>query len=288
MHAHPDDEASKGAATMARYVAEGNRGMVATMTGGEAGSILNPAMDKPGVLDNLPAIRREEMAGSARALGIEHRWLGFTDSGLPQGDPLPPLPEGCFALVDDDRAAAGLVRLVREFRPHVIITYDENGGYPHPDHIKVHTVSMIAWNRAGDPDYIDPDGVDPGVPWTPQKLYYTHGFIAARMKLFHQALLEQGLSSPFAPWLERHAGDTRPDVMERVTTRVACADYFRQRDLALKSHATQIDPDGFFFAVPTAMQQRIWPTEEFELAATRVDSPTPEDDLLAGVVPESG
>ncbi|MBN9644787.1 mycothiol conjugate amidase Mca [Corynebacterium mendelii] len=283
VHAHPDDEASKGAATTARYAAEGHRVMVATLTGGEAGSILNPAMDKPGVLDNLASIRKREMAASAQALGVEHRWLGFTDSGLPQGDPLPPLPQGCFALVDDQLAAAPLVRLVREFKPHVMITYDENGGYPHPDHIKTHTVSMIAWDAAGDPGYTDPTGDDPGQPWTPLKLYYTHGFIPDRVEKFHAALVDQGLSSPFEPWLERYRTSGRPTVMERVTTRVPCADYFPQRDDALRAHATQIDPDGFFFAVPTAMQQRIWPTEEFELAATRVSAPVPEDDLLAGL-----
>ena len=105
VHAHPDDESSKGAATMARYVAEGHDVMVATCTGGERGSILNPAMDRPDVLANMAEIRREEMATAAKILGIEHLWLGFVDSGLPEGDPKPPLPEGCFALVPLERVA---------------------------------------------------------------------------------------------------------------------------------------------------------------------------------------
>ena len=83
--------------------------MVVTCTGGEAGSILNPAMDRPEVLANMTAIRREEMARAAEILGVQHRWLGFVDSGLPEGDPKPPLPEGCFALVDDEKATAPLV-----------------------------------------------------------------------------------------------------------------------------------------------------------------------------------
>ncbi|HKM25284.1 MAG TPA: PIG-L family deacetylase, partial [Corynebacterium sp.] len=119
IHAHPDDEASKGAATTARYVAEGNRVMVLTCTGGERGDILNPAMDKPGVLENIVDVRREEMAAAAAALGVEHVWLGHVDSGLPQGDPLPPLPEGCFALVPGEEVAREFVEIIREFRPHV-------------------------------------------------------------------------------------------------------------------------------------------------------------------------
>ena len=92
------------------------------------------------------------MAKAQEILGVQHRWLGFVDSGLPEGDPLPPLPEGCFALEPIEVTAEALVRVIREFRPHVMTTYDENGGYPHPDHIMCHTVSMAAFARAGDPD----------------------------------------------------------------------------------------------------------------------------------------
>lgn len=144
IHAHPDDESSKGAATMARYAHEGHRVMVVTCTGGERGDILNPAMDRPGIKEDLRNVRRKEMDAAIAALGVEHVWLGYEDSGLPEGDPLPPLPAGCFALQDSDAVARDLVRVIRDFRPHVIITYDENGGYPHPDHLKVHETSMIA------------------------------------------------------------------------------------------------------------------------------------------------
>src|SRR5690348_12038357 len=127
VHAHPDDESSKGAATMARYVAEGADVLVVTCTGGEAGSVLNPAMDRPDVRDRLPEIRREEMDRAREILGVKQEWLGFLDSGLPEGDPPPPLPDGCFALVPAQEAAIPLVRILREFRPHVVTTYDENG-----------------------------------------------------------------------------------------------------------------------------------------------------------------
>src|ERR671917_2321029 len=98
---------------MARYVDEGHEVMVVTCTGGERGSILNPAMDRPEVVADLPAVRRAEMAAAAEILGVQHRWLGFVDSGLPEGDPLPPLPDGCFALVELEEATGQLVAGVR-------------------------------------------------------------------------------------------------------------------------------------------------------------------------------
>ena len=98
VHAHPDDESSKGAATMARYVRDGAEVMVATLTGGERGDILNKAMERPDVRASLPRIRREEMDRAREILGVRQQFLGFVDSGLPEGDPLPPLPGGCFAL----------------------------------------------------------------------------------------------------------------------------------------------------------------------------------------------
>ena len=283
VHAHPDDESSKGAATCARYVAEGAEVMVVTCTGGEAGSILNPAMDRPEVLADMMGVRRAEMARAAEILGVAHRWLGFVDSGLPEGDPKPPLPEGCFALEPLEVPTEALVRVMREFRPHVVVTYDENGGYPHPDHIRCHEVSMAAWEACGDPDRFP----DAGEPWQPLKLYYSHGFSKARIVAFHEALLAAGLESPWAEWLERWDG-TRTDPGTRVTTRVRCAEYFPVRDQALLAHATQIDPNGRWFSMPIEMQQRVWPTEEYELARSLVGDPeetesVEDGDLFAGV-----
>ena len=154
VHAHPDDESSKGAASTAKYVAEGVDVHVVTCTGGERGSILNPAFEHPGILENpdlIAEIRREEMANARDILGVRQDWLGFVDSGWPEGNPIPPLPEGCFALVPLEDAAAPLVKVIREFRPQVLTTYDENGGYPHPDHIKCHEISMYAVEAAADP-----------------------------------------------------------------------------------------------------------------------------------------
>ncbi|MDP9642342.1 mycothiol S-conjugate amidase [Actinopolyspora lacussalsi] len=278
VHAHPDDESSKGAASTARYVAEGHDVMVVTCTGGEAGSILNPAMDKPGVVENMPEIRRREMAEAAEILGVHHRWMGFVDSGLPEGDPPPPLPEGCFANQPLELPTEELVRIVREFRPHVVVTYDENGGYPHPDHVKCHEVSMAAFDAAGDPDRFP----GAGEPWQPLKLYYGHGFSRRRMQLFHDSLLERGLESPYGEWLRKWDA-SRQDPYERVTTQVECADYFEVRDDALRAHATQIDPNSRWFAVPLDIQRSVWPTEEYELVRSLVDTTLPEDDLFTGV-----
>jgi mycothiol S-conjugate amidase len=278
VHAHPDDESSKGAATMARYVAEGHEVMVVTCTGGEAGSILNPAMERPDVLENMAEFRRREMARAVEILGVQHRWLGFVDSGLPEGDPKPPLPDGCFALVPLEEATEPLVRVIREFRPHVVVTYDENGGYPHPDHIKTHEISMAAFDAAGDPDRFP----GTGDPWQPLKLYYSHGFSRVRTRALHDALLARGLESPFAEMLEKWPTDRR-DPGERVTTRVECADYFPVRDEALKAHATQIDPTSRWFLFPPDMLREVWPTEDYELVRSLVDAPTPEDELFAGL-----
>src|SRR6478672_8599770 len=189
VHAHPDDEASKGSATVARYVREGVDVLVATCTGGERGSILNPAMDRPDVIENLAGVRHHEMERAIALLGAHHAWLGFVDSGLPEGDPLPPLPEGCFALEPLEVAAEPLVRIVRTFRPHVITTYDENGGYPHPDHIMTHKVSIEAFDAAADPDRYP----GTGEPWQPLKLYYSFTFHRARIVALDEAMRRRGL-----------------------------------------------------------------------------------------------
>ncbi|TDC49939.1 mycothiol conjugate amidase Mca [Jiangella ureilytica] len=277
VHAHPDDESSKGAASTARYVAEGVDVLVVTCTGGERGSILNPKMDRPDVLANITEIRREEMNAAREILGIRQEWLGFVDSGLPEGDPLPPLPEGCFGLMPVEKAAEPLVEIMRRFRPHVVTTYDENGGYPHPDHIMCHKITVAAFAAAGDPAQY----AGSGEPWQPQKLYYHHSFSRMRLLALHEAMEQRGLTSPYTEWLAEWDGDKSWD--DRVTTRVECAEYFPVRDRALLAHATQIDPDGSWFAVPLEVHQQAWPTEDYELVTSHVPTQTPEDDLFAGL-----
>ena len=283
VHAHPDDESSKGAATMARYVSEGVDVLVVTCTGGEAGSILNPALDKPEILERMPELRREEMERARAILGVRHTWLGYLDSGLPEGDPLPPLPAGSFGTLDPAVAAGPLVRLIREFRPQVITTYDETGGYPHPDHIKTHEISAVAFEAAGDPDRYPEHGADAGLePWQPLKLYYHLTFHKLRILALHDALQARGLESPYgdrlAAWIDR-AEDSG-----RLTTKVECADFFEVRDRALLAHASQVDPNGPWFRVPLDLQREAWPTEDYQLARSLIEVGTlPESDLFTGI-----
>lgn len=281
VHAHPDDEASKGAGTMAKYAAEGHDVRVLTCTGGERGDVLNPRLqDDAFIAKNLNEVRQSEMAAAVRALGISHRWLGFVDSGLPSGDPLPPLPEGCFALQPDSVVIPAMVAQLREFRPDVVTTYNEEGGYPHPDHIQTHKVTMAALGPAADPNYRP----DLGEAHQVQKVYYDVSFARARIQALHEAMLARGMESGLEDWLTSRADRKQ----RRVDARIDVHEYFPQRDAALRAHATQIDPDGFFFMVPRELEAEVWPWEEFELADTASDElrPAPgviEDCLFAGL-----
>jgi mycothiol S-conjugate amidase len=211
---------------------------------------------------------------------VKQAWLGFVDSGLPEGDPLPPLPEGCFGLQEVAAATEPLVRLIREFRPHVITTYDENGGYPHPDHIMTHKISIAAFDAAGDPEAYP----ESGEPWQPLKLYYNHGFPMGRLRALHAYLSEHGHESPYGEWIADWEKSGRKE--RDITTQVECADFFSVRDRALIAHATQIDPEGPWFRVPLEVQRDVWPTEDFELARSLVDTELPEDDLFTGITAE--
>lgn len=276
VHAHPDDESSKGAGTMARYVAEGVHVLVVTCTGGERGDVLNPALrDDPRLIRDIAGFRRQEMAQAVAELGVDHQWLGFVDSGLPEGDPLPPLPPGCFALEPLEVAAEPLVALVRRFRPHVMITYDENGGYPHPDHIMSHKVSVEAFEAAGDPERYPGHGD----PWQPLKLYYDRGFSRAKVEALHAGLLAADHPSPFAEWLERWGTEREINI----TTQVDVTDFLEVRERALRAHATQIDPENGFFMIPHDVQRAVWPWEDFELVRSLVPASVPEDDLFTGL-----
>jgi mycothiol S-conjugate amidase len=284
VHAHPDDESSKGAATMARYAREGVQVLVCTQTGGERGDVLNPALDRPEIKAHMARVRREEMARARQILGVEQRFLGFTDSGLPEGDPVPPLPEGCFALTPLAEAAEPLVCAVREFRPHVMLTYDQAGGYPHPDHIMTHRASVAAFEAAADPDAYP----EAGEPWQPLKLYYFVTLHRAKFTALREEMLRRGLESPYpehsGEWEERmngRGGERRPEV----TTRVPCGEFFEIRDEALRAHASQVDPAGSWFWCPPEVRRAGWPTEDYHLARSLVDSELPEDDLFAGIRP---
>jgi len=277
VHAHPDDESSKGAATMAKYVREGHDVLVVTLTDGSRGSVLNPKLDNPETLARITEIRAKEMDRAREVLGVRQVFMGWVDSGYPEGDPLPPVPEGSFAAGDLREQTAALVELMRKERPHVVTTYDETGGYPHPDHIRCHEVTVAAFEAAGDPALFP----EAGDPWQPLKLYYNLTFHRKRVEALHEAMLAAGLESQYGPWLDRWKD--RPEDEDRMTTSVPCAEMFSVRDEALLAHATQIDPDSFWFHVPMELQQRVWPTEDFQLALSHVPVTLPERDLFEGV-----
>jgi mycothiol S-conjugate amidase len=278
VHAHPDDESSKGAATMARYAKEGYRVSVVTLTDGSRGDILNPAMDRPGVLERMAEIRQEEIARALEILGVEeHHWLGYVDSGYIEdfkGDGSLLEPD-CFYNADLDEAVERLVGIVRSQRPDVLVTYPENGGYPHPDHIRCHDVSVAAFDAAGDPERFP----DAGPPWQPRKLYYVGAFNRLKVEALHAACAERGLESPFTGWLERWD----PDEVDPSTTSVEVADYLHQRSQALIAHATQVDPNGMWFSIPDEIVAEVYPYEDFELARSLVETDIPEDSLFAGL-----
>ena len=274
IHAHPDDESSKGAATTAKYVDEGIEVMVVSCTGGERGDVLNAQAQELVDLYGIHEVRQREMAEAARILGVQHEWLGFMDSGFTEGEPL---PGDAFALVPLEISVPPLVKLLREFRPQVVTTYDENGGYPHPDHIQTHVITMAAITAAADPNLYQEFGPAHQV----QKVYYNQQFHKARIVALHDLLLEQGIESPYVEWLDKW--EDKPEDAERITTSIECAKYFPIRDAALKAHATQIEPDGRWFLVSTELQQSAWPTEDFQLASSLVPTTLPESDLFAGL-----
>jgi mycothiol S-conjugate amidase len=278
VHAHPDDESSKGGATMAKYAADGVRVVVATFTGGERGDVLNPKLkDDLELQRDLPGRRRREMADAARILGVEQRFLGFVDSGYRDGASTEPLPEGSFATIRPEEAALPLAALIREVRPQVLTTYDPSGGYPHPDHVHTHKATMAALEIAADPAAHPELGPAHRVP----KIYYDQGISIDRAVALDKALKERGLESPYAEWLERRREHQARE--QRITTQVPVADFFPVRDAALRAHASQVDPDGWFFAVPREIEREVWPHEDFELASSSVPVDLPESDLFAGL-----
>jgi mycothiol S-conjugate amidase len=284
VHAHPDDESSKGAATLAKYAAEGADVMVVSCTGGERGDILNKSYqltDEP-----LAEVRKREMAAAAKILGVQHVWLGFEDSGYHEGPADTwQLPEGSFAALDPEPEIEALVALIRSFKPQVVITYDENGGYPHPDHIRTHVVSVAAVQAAADPDAYP----DAGAPWQVLKLYYHGGFSRQRLEAINAAMKAFNGTEPFAAWIERMDQNSRADRSTKVTTRVDVCDYLAVRDAALRAHATQIAPDDeHWFAVPHQVEAATWGTDDYELVWSRVESKLPEDDVFAGIAGRVG
>jgi mycothiol S-conjugate amidase len=276
VHAHPDDESSKGAATYAYYRSLGADVLIVSCTGGERGSILNEDLVPIAMAErDLAGLRRLEMQAAQKAMGIQHRWLGYQDSGMQDDGGV---PKNSFADIPLEYSAEPLVRIMREFKPQVLITYDENGGYPHPDHIRCHEVSVEALRAAADPDRYP----DAGPAWQIDKLYYDRIFNLERMDAMY---LELSVTEPDSDLLEplATARDRMSEYPKLATTHVPIGDFLEVRDEALKAHASQVSPTSSFFFWPNAMVRKAWPYEDFQLVESKVDSDMPESDLFAGV-----
>lgn len=274
VHAHPDDESSKGAGTVARYHADGVRTVLVCCTGGEEGDILNPAMDRPEVRADLEAVRRRELDDAAAIIGYDEVvMLGYRDSGMPDSE-ANARPDA-FANAPLDEAVGRLVEIIRRERPQVVVTYgDDQKGYPHPDHLMVHDVTMPAIEKAADPEAYP----DAGAPHRVQKVYWTE-WSRARMEAMHAKFLELGLESPFDDkWFERESKD------HRITTRVSTEGYGDVRWDALLAHATQVDPTSpFWFGLPRDVAASIHPWDDYVLAVSHVDSDESTGDIFDGV-----
>jgi len=274
VHAHPDDEASKGASSVALYHSQGVRTVLVCCTGGEEGDILNPTMDHQHVRDNLQAVRREELANSAKAIGYDEViMLGYRDSGM--FDSEANKHPGCFANAPFDEATDRLVAILRREQPQVVVTYpNDPGGYQHPDHIRVHEITGPAVDRAADRSYRP----ELGPRWSVSKIYHS-AWSRARIVARHEAFVDLGLESPYDErWFER------PNFDHLITTRVPVGEFAGVRRQALTAHATQIDPDSnFWFGLPPELDDRIHSHDEFRLVMNEIGSETPESDLFAGI-----
>lgn len=274
VHAHPDDESITTGGILAKYSAEGVHTIVVTCTGGEVGEISDPALATP---EDLAEVRARELEEACRILGVRHREsLGYRDSGM-MGTADNEHPDS-FWQADFDTAAGKVVALVRRFKPDVIMAYNENGDYGHPDHINAHRVAVAAFNRAGDPTCYPEQGLE---PWTPKKLYYSAWprSQAKRMQEIMEAAGVQPEQNEADSDLEEEWGT--PD--EAITTIVDISAHVDVKLDALAAHKTQMGPSTWFGQVPRAVWQQAWAREHFVLAHARVPVQDHEDDLFAGL-----
>jgi mycothiol S-conjugate amidase len=264
IHAHPDDESSKGAATVAAAVAAGAHCVLVTATGGEAGDILNPAMGRPEVLENLAEFRAKELAEAAAIIGYgEVVELGYRDSGMP-GTPANSHPDA-LANADFDELVARVVAEVRRVRPAVLLGYDAHERYPHPDHLVVHRLGLAAYEAAADQAWRP----DIGEAWAVDRLL-APVWTVRRIRALHEAALAAGVESPFAERLE----DLDPaEDLERELVAVPVHETMAVARDALRAHRTQVDPDGPWFSIPLDVALAAYPFEDFEVLAAR--SPLP-------------
>ena len=291
VHAHPDDEASKGAPTMAMYAQQGVRTVLVCCTGGEEGDVNNPALKEPGQpfhgLDAaeekalLARLRPAELDAAAKVIGFHHvEMLGYRDSGMADS-PTNNNPS-CFHMADMNEAVGKLVAVIRRERPQVLVTYNEDQrGYPHPDHLKVHDISVLAFDRAADDEWYP----EAGEPWQPVKMYYST-WSRMRLTAIHEAQLRLRGKSPFdETWFDRL------DLDSQITTRIPVAQFMYARSGALRAHKTQVDEnEPFWFGLSDDELAEVYPFDDWVLAKSLVrgaplEAGQYEDDFFRGIRP---
>lgn len=289
VHAHPDDEVINTGGTIAAYSADpGTHVTLVTCTLGEMGEVLVPELVnlRADLGDQLGGYRMSELDGACAALGItDHRFLSspgrWRDSGM-MGTPANDNPR-CFWRADLDEASEALVRIVREVRPQVLVTYDDNGQYGHPDHIRAHQVTVRAFRDAADPSFAP----DAGEPWQPSKLYET--VVARSMVQRGIEYFQRPDSRGENPFIGLKSADEVPFAVddETITTEIDANGFFEAKIAAMRAHRTQMAVDGFFFALADGIGHRAWGTEYYILARGRRgpgdDAHGRETDLFAGV-----
>lgn len=284
VHAHPDDETIATGASMARYAAEGVDVTLVTCTLGEEGEVVleDLAHLVSDQHDSLGAHRQEELGAAMEALGVtDWRLLGgpgrFRDSGM-IGTDQNARPD-CFWQADLLEAAVELVRIIREVRPQVLVTYDDFGGYGHPDHIKAHRVAHYAVSLAASATFKP----ELGAPWSVSKVYWT-AFPRSVMRASIQAMKDQGIENDFT--------SMNPDDLpfacddELVTTIVDATAYLPNKMAAMRAHGTQISVDGDLFALADGVGAEAFGNEYYRLAAGSLgerDARGVETDLFAGI-----
>ncbi len=297
VHAHPDDEVVFTGGLLTRYAGEGVQTVLVMCTNGEEGEIHDPDLDAEEAKPRLGTIRRGELRCAIEHLNITHTaFLDYRDSGMvgtePNANP------ACFHQADKDEAAARLVALVRQYRPQVLVTYDENGAYGHPDHIAANVITHLAFDRAGDPAYRP----DLGEPFQPSKLYYTawndEGWKQAR-----EMYLERGMKWPWdrdeeekdkEP--EREGGDEEARDAEAaaeekapayvpppITTRIDVRTWADAKRQAAHCHRTQFGAESLFYTMPEDIALVAWGCEYLSRVRSTVEAPDEENDMFAGL-----
>ena len=302
VHAHPDDETITTGGTMAAAVAAGHRVVLVTCTRGELGEIVVPELDTPANHRRLGELRAVELERALNILGVtEWENLGYRDSGM-MGDKGNRDPR-CFWQADLDEAIGRLVWFVRQHRPDVMTTYNDFGGYGHPDHIRTHLVAVGAFERAGDPAWYPeqvapehggsgPAEVDGGLaPWQPRKLYEQAIPHSIRMAM-NERLAALGRRSFWLPpenaTAEQLAEHERflsralvPD--DAITAKVDIVPFLDHKWRAIREHVTQISDESPFMVFGQDGWREFWPVESYVLRESRVEVDVPETDLFAGL-----